>query len=444
MEDLLLDFIKKHQMLVSGQTTILAVSGGVDSVVLSHLFHSSGLKFEIAHCNFLLRGESSDLDEKLVRDLANNLSVPFHTKSFDTEAYANRNQLSIQMAARDLRYAWFAELIGSDANKKIGTAHHQGDIVETTIFNLTKGTGIAGMHGIPLQRDILIRPLLFATKADINKYAQSQSLVWREDESNSSVKYARNLIRQQVVPVLKKINPSLEQSFFKSANRIQQTEDYLSYAISELRSALVSKRGSDIFISFNKLRNIPGAVTVLFELIKEYGFTYDQAVDIMNPNKSSTGALFFSKNKVLNIDRKHIIISAREQQEIHLEVQEGDHVVISEEVKLAFEILPARNIEMDGSSEIAYLDINKLKFPLILRSWKEGDCFYPLGLGGKKKLSDFMIDSKIALNLKRSVLVLVSGNDIAWVVGHRLDDRYKVKAATKEVMKVVLMRVEDA
>lgn len=438
MEDQLLQFIEQNHLLARDQSAILAVSGGIDSVVMAHLFHKLGRHFEIAHCNFSLRGDASNQDEAMVKGLAEKLGVPLQVKSFDTKIYAANNNLSIQMAARELRYNWFNELVDTNKNKKIATAHHQGDVVETMLFNLTKGTGISGLHGILVKRDYLIRPMLFATRADIENYAKEQAIFWREDESNDSTKYARNLIRHKVVPVLRKINPSLAKGFSKTAKRIQQSEEFLTHAVQQLVPTLVSVKNEDVFIARTTLIALPGAEFVLFEMIKEYGFNYDQAQAIITLDNSSCGALFYSSANVLNVDREFFVISPRDHQLVDIKIQEEDQQIKFENTCLTLERIPIDNLSLDPSSKVAFIDQGKLDFPLVLRTWQQGDYFYPLGLGGKKKLSDFMIDSKIALNLKRSVLVLVSGDDIIWVVGHRLDDRYKVENKTKQVLKVVI------
>ncbi len=438
MEDHLQQFIKQNFLLAPGQSTILAVSGGIDSIVMAHLFHQVNLPFEVAHCNFSLRGKASDQDETLVRELALKLDKPIHVKSFDTEGFATNHNLSIQMAARELRYTWFKELASTDQNRKIATAHHQGDVVETMLFNLSKGTGIAGLHGIPVKRDYLIRPMLFATRAAIEQYARDHAIIWREDESNDSIKYARNLIRHKVVPVLNNINPSLEKSFYKSSRRIQQSEEFLMHAIKIVKPTLVSTKNNHVFITRAALKELPGAESVLFELIREYGFSYDQSQGILTAGRASIGSLFYSSTHVLNVDREFLVISPREQNAVNIQIQQAVDKIEVENMRLTLESIARSTVSIESSPKIAYLDQDKLIFPLTLRTWQQGDYFYPLGLGGKKKLSDFMIDSKIALNLKRTVLVLVSGNDIVWVVGHRLDDRYKIEIKTKQVLKLMI------
>jgi tRNA(Ile)-lysidine synthase len=438
MQQKVKQFVAEHDLIVKHQTTVLAVSGGIDSVVMAHVFQQLMFPFEIAHCNFSLRGAASDSDEQFVRSLAQGFGVMLHVRKFDTEKFAKTHRLSVQMAARELRYDWFDELTRRK-NTRIATAHHQGDVIETVIFNLTKGTGIAGLHGIRPLAGNLIRPLLLLTKEDIRDYAGQNSIEWREDASNKSVKYSRNLIRHEVIPILKGINPSLEKSFMKSVQRIKDSEDFLLHQINQLKDELVSEQNGNLLIERQRIAKLPGYVTVLHELIKEFGFNYDQARAMMAVHEQP-GALFYSTNYVLNVDRDYFIISPVSINSVNVLVHQHTDSVKLMGGRLEIEEIEASSLTMESSSDIAYLDKDKLVFPLKVRTWQEGDSFYPLGLGGKKKLSDFMIDSKIALNLKRSVLVLVSGNEIVWVVGHRTDERYKIVRNTKHVYKVVFIK----
>ena len=441
METRLKQFVTAYDLIKDHQTTILAVSGGVDSVVMAYLFYQLKLPFEIAHCNFSLRGEASDKDEEFVRALARKFDVKVHVKKFDTEQFASKNKVSIQMAARDLRYAWFDELLSTSERNRIATAHHQGDMIETMLFNLTKGTGISGLHGMQPLSTKIIRPILFLNRDEIITYANENSIDWREDDSNASVKYARNLIRHEVVPVLKRLNPSLEKAFAKSAKRIKSSEDFMHHQIKLLRGELVAFQNEHIVINRSRLVQLPGAEVVLHELIKEFGFNYDQSCDIISISPDESGALFYSLNHVLNVDRDNYLISSVSIDDVSIKIVESDREVAVMGRNFDIEEVGAEDLTITSSVEIAYLDKNALEFPLTLRTWQAGDYFYPLGLGGKKKLSDFMIDSKIALNLKRSVLVLVSGDQIAWVVGHRIDERYKVQDSTELIYKVVVREV---
>ena len=431
LDQILLPFSQEH--------IILAVSGGVDSVVLAHLLSKTDYSFSIAHCNFKLRGKDSDADEDFVKELAKSLSVEYVSKEFDTLQNSVDNGVSIQMAARTLRYEWFYE-IAKEKQALVATAHHANDTAETIIFNLAKGTGIAGFHGINRIRGIFIRPLLWASKIEIEEYAQKNKISWREDSSNSSDNYQRNLIRQQVVPVLEKINPNFIKAATKTSKRIRETEALVRYGLEQSKVKVES--GDKVLFDIDVLRKLPALSTVLYELLKEYGFSYDQAESI-GAALDSTGALFYSKEYILNIDRSKLIL-ARDKKE------KGTAVVHSEDrsaslgnniYDLARKKAPAYVIS--SNKKIAALDAAKLKFPLLVRYYEEGDSFYPLGMNGSKNLSDFFIDIKMPVIDKPQQQVVVSGSEIVWVVGQRVDNRYKVTSSTKEIFEIQIKKTEE-
>ncbi|MDF9795589.1 tRNA(Ile)-lysidine synthase [Catalinimonas alkaloidigena] len=435
-------FINETNLFTKNTPILLAVSGGVDSAVMADLFAEANFSFAMAHCNFHLRAEESDGDETFVRQLASQYGVECYIQDFDTIDYAEREKMSIEMAARKLRYAWFKSLLSQHNYTYVATAHHKNDVLETVLFNLSRGTGIAGLHGIKPKKGNVIRPLLFADRKQIENYAREKQLLWREDRSNQDEKHRRNLIRRKVIPVLEEVNPNLLQTMEISLERISETEDVFRAVVKDLRSVSVRSDGKDVYLNIKILKNQPGLKVILHELIKEYGFQYHQSREIAEAIKkrehnSQVGKVFDSSTHRLNIDRKELVISSTTDYIASLyEIDGKEHTLQTDEFTLNFSVLDAHKYKIVPLANIAALDHEKLQFPLKLRTWKKGDHFFPLGMNRKKKLSDFMIDLKIPLNLKKRVMVLTSGNDIVWVVGQRIDHRYRVTENTKQVFEI--------
>ena len=412
--------------------TVLAVSGGIDSVVLAYLYHECAIPFSIAHCNFQLRGKESVKDEEFVVALGKKLGVKVLVERFETEKYAHKKGVSTQMAARDLRYDWFKE-VAAELDAKIAIAHHANDVAETMIFNLTKGTGLAGLHGIADKDGFVIRPLLWAKKDEIVDFAEKRNIDWREDQSNESEKYMRNIIRKKVIPELERVNSAFIATNLRNAARIKDAEQFIEYSIEQLK--IIEERDGHIYINKEVLLKLAGSRAVLYYLIKSYGFNYDQVLSIENSYESA-GAIFISDNWVLNIDREYLIISNKEQNLIERLVSNEDKIIEFESFSLQIETLDADTFKIMPDNLVAGLDLDKLTFPLLLRNWQQGDSFSPLGMQGKKKLSDFMIDEKIPVNLKQKILVLVSGKDIVWVIGYRINENFKITSETKRVYQI--------
>ena len=412
--------------------TILAVSGGIDSVVMAYLYRECDRPFSIAHCNFQLREEESMRDEEFVISLGEKMGIKVLVERFETEKYANENGVSIQMAARDLRYNWFKEL-SAEFEANIAIAHHANDIAETMIFNLAKGTGLAGLHGIADTDGIFVRPLLWARKEEIVDFAQVHSIEWCDDHSNESEKYMRNIIRKKVVPELERVNPSFITTNLRNAARIKDAENFMHYAIDQLK--VIQEKGGHIYINKEALLKLPGSRAVLYQLIKSYGFSYEQVVSI-EQSAGGIGAIFLSPQWVLNVDREYFIISKNKQSILEQLVDESDQFIELEAGSLQLTVLSAEPYEIMPDSKIAALDFDKLTFPLLIRNWRPGDYFIPLGMHGKKKVSDFMIDEKVPVNLKPKILVMISGNDIVWVVGHRINENYKITPGTRRIYEV--------
>ena len=412
---------------------LLAISGGLDSVVLAHLFKEAGVSFSMAHCNFLLRGPESDKDEEFVKGLAQDLNVEFHHKSFETIEYAKKHGTSIQMAARELRYSWFAEL-REEVDACLVTAHHANDVAETMLFNLAKGTGIAGLHGIQPFDGQTIRPLLWARKEEILDFARTAGIEWREDHSNEDIKYSRNRIRNKVIPELESINPAFIDAASRTSHRLSDAEDIIDHIIQQ--SNLVREENGRTFINKERLINLPGNSTMLYRLVSGYGFNYDQ-VDSILKSINTSGAIFSTTSWKLNVDRDELIITASSQEEQNtVLIEKGEKSVNYNSRDILLSVKDVNQFELSADSSIAALDLDLLNFPLKVRKWQEGDKFQPLGMTGKKLISDFLIDEKVPVAFKKDEFVVISGDDIVWLVGRRIDDRYKITGNTKSIFEL--------
>jgi tRNA(Ile)-lysidine synthase len=419
---------------------LLAASGGLDSTVLLHLLVKLEYTTAVAHANFQLRGEESEQDEAWVRQLANDFQLPFYTQRFETNNYATENGLSIQMAARQLRYEWFDALCDKLNYDFVATAHHLNDNLETVLLNFTRCAGLAGLQGIPQKKGRIIRPLLPFSRKEMEEYARANRLTWREDSSNNSDDYNRNFIRHHVVSKLKELNPSLEETFGRNNERLHAAGELVRRAFSQLREIYVLQSGDHITIlkSLTGLFQYPAPV--LLELIKDYGFNLDQCIEVALAVPGQPGKRFLSNSHQLVIDRDHLIISARKDKPGEVEIEEGAEDAVLGQLVLNIGKSAAGEIHPEEKSPandrrnkgVAVLDNDKLQYPLLWRTWKPGDSFFPLGMDHRKKISDFLVDNKISMTDKEDVSVLESGGEIAWVVGYRVDNRFKVGDGTKE------------
>ena len=437
-------FIKKNILILSSDKILLTVSGGVDSVVMCNLFHKAGIKFGIAHCNFNLRGEESNDDEKFVEKLAKKYKVPFYGVLFFTQQHAERNKISVQMAARELRYNWFEEIRQKDGYTYIATAHHQDDSIETFFINVIRGTGIAGLHGILPKQGNIIRPLLFATKNEIIEYAAKEKIKYREDSSNASDKYMRNKIRHSIIPVLRELNPKIDSSISTLIKRVQDVEAIYKIEIEKQRLDILSQKEGSICISIEKLKKLNPISSYLYGLLSPFNFNESQIEEIINCLDKESGKQFYSDTHRLIRDRKDLIIdcftkSIVENSHLPPPINYNTASIDSEDFTISFEI-KNREPNINKSLATATLDFDKLVFPLELRKWKQGDTFYPFGMKGKKKLSDYFIDNKVPLNKKENTWLLTSDGKIVWVVGMRIDNRFKITKGTKRIYFVELLK----
>lgn len=434
-------YIQENHLFETPHKILLTISGGIDSIVMFDLFlKSQKYNFAIAHCNFGLRSKESDQDEIFVRSLGKKHDIPVYTQRFDTQTYARQHKISIQMAARDLRYTWFAELLRTERYDLVATAHHKNDVIETVLLNITHGTGIAGLHGIlPKNKDI-IRPLLFARKEEIEKYAQENHLTWREDASNADDKYERNLLRLKVIPLLQKLNPNLENTLEQTVDKLRQTEAVFLRQVAFISEKVCKKVGANYFVDLKVLEIETDNVIVLFHILQEFGFSYLQTKEIWKKRTEHSGKLFESASHSLVKDRNQLVITDKSSIKNTTDIIcKNQKVLHNSLLKLNFEEIERdENFKIDPNPNIAFLDLDKLIFPLELRIWQQGEKFFPLGMKNQRKISDFLIDVKVPLNLKDKVFVLLSHNQIIWLVGHRIDERFKIMPDTQKILKITL------
>ena len=433
------NFIQKENLFLPTQKVLIAVSGGVDSVVLCHLFKASEFDFGIAHCNFQLRGEASDEDAVFVKKLAEELAVPFFEIKFETEAFAAKNKLSIQVAARDLRYDWLEKIRLENGFHYLATAHHQDDSLETVLYNFTKGCGIRGLHGISQKTNYLIRPLLFTHKKAVILFSQKNKIAYREDASNATDKYARNAIRHHVIPLLEKINPALQKTANENIQRLKETEEIFNYAIALLKKEVCEERERQVFIHLEKLKNAPAPPTLLFEMLRPFGFNNDQTSQMLESIDHQSGAIFESSSHQVLLDRDFFIVKKTTQTiDCQVFINKNNAQVKFPEGQLFLEIKNKRPEFFPKEKHIAFFDLEKITFPLTLRKWKAGDVFHPLGMNGqKKKVKDLLTGLKLNRFEKNKTWVLESGGEICWVVGHRMDERFKIREETGQVVEVI-------
>ncbi len=417
---------------------LIACSGGLDSVVLTRLCHVLGMDISLTHCNFKLRGEESDGDQKFVTHLSETLDIPLYIKSFDTEVYAKKNTLSIQLAARELRYDWFRELAGLYKFDYILTAHHTDDSLETFLINLSRGTGIDGLTGIPEINDVFIRPLLPFTREQIYEFATKNDIEWREDRSNSDTKYLRNKVRHDLIPQLKLMNPQFLQNFNKTLEYVNQASEFIKNQTFVIKKELFEVLETDtIKIPINRLRDFGNPRACLYFLLKDYGFkAWDDIEQIIT---AQSGKQIFSETHRLIKDREYLLITPliKEISDCTYKVPEEENIVMIPSGTLKFKEV---NEILDTDLTTIYVDKGKLKYPLIVRKWQEGDYFYPLGMKGKKKLSKYFKDEKLSLLAKERVWLLCSGKEIVWVINYRADNRYKITPQSKELLKITIHR----
>lgn len=425
--------LENNLNMLDGSRLLLAISGGLDSVVLAHLCHKLQLNVSLAHCNFNLRAAESDADENFVLQLAEDLNMEVFIESFETETYAKEEGVSIQMAARQLRYTWFHELAEQLKFDYILTAHHADDNLETFLINLTRGTGLEGLTGIPEVSGKIVRPLLPFSRDSLEVYAIGEHMAWREDSSNASTKYLRNKLRHDIIPILKQMNPQLLQNFQNTISNLQDSQDLIDDNLVKIQRKITTVDDGQIKFDIEKIKKLSKPKAYLYQLLKDFNFTaWNDVVKLLD---AQSGKQVFSPTHRLLKDREFLLLSEikSECEEDPISIQKTD-----KEVAVPFGTLRFKNVAAitKTAKHSVYVDTEKLVFPLILRKWQEGDVFYPLGMKGKKKLGKYFKDIKLSLIEKEQVWILVSGANVVWVVGKRADDRFKVTENTTQILKI--------
>ncbi|RPD96607.1 tRNA lysidine(34) synthetase TilS [Aureibaculum marinum] len=414
---------------------LVAISGGIDSVVLTELLYKLDYNISLAHCNFQLRGLASNQDEAFVNALAGKLQLSIVTKKFNTKAFAKKEKLSIQLAARELRYNWFAFLLQEYKFDYLLTAHHADDNLETFLINLSRGTGLDGLLGIPEQNQNSIRPLLPFSRNQIEQYAKANNITWREDSSNSETKYIRNKLRHDVIPALKEINPQFLEAFSNTILNLKETQKIVANSVNTIKQkVIVSEKKGIVKLDIEALYKIPHSNAYLYELLKEYNFTAWN--DIYKLLTAQSGKFVLSNTHRILKDRKHLLVSP-----IDCNSEPNFYSVDSLQKSIRtdsfeFSVTPVSSYSTKINSNMVFIDSDKINWPLTIRKWQEGDYFYPFGMQGKKKLSKFFKDKKLSVIEKENCWVLTSDAAIVWVIGYRLDERFKISESTTSILQL--------
>ena len=437
MKNKFLKYIEKNKLAEKSEKILVGVSGGRDSIFMAEMFIKTGFDITIAHTNFSLRGEESDKEEVFVKDYAAKNNLQFHSIKFDTKAYASENKISIQMAARQLRYSWFDELIEENNYTKVAIAHNRNDTVETFFINLMRGTGIKGLKGISNKKGNIIRPVLWADRKDITKYLEDNNIKWKDDSSNDSDKYQRNFIRHNIIPKIEEIEPDFVSRMQANMRALTKINKVYENEVKHRKSKIFVRQLDKILVNIDMLKKLDPLDTYLFEFIREYDYSYEQVLELIDMLDSSSGKQILSKSHRIVKDRDFLIITnltAKNEEEYI--IQKG-MIHMKAPLHIHFDILNNINFEVPKNKEIASFDCHKLEFPLKLRKWKNGDTFMPLGMKNFKKLSKFFIDEKFSLVDKENTWILTTANDnIIWVVGHRIDNRFIIDDRTEKIFSI--------
>jgi tRNA(Ile)-lysidine synthase len=433
MKEQFLRHVGKSGLFTKEDKILLAVSGGLDSMVMFDLFLNCGFTIGVAHVNFQLRGNESDADTKLVEDICKQKNIPCYTARVDTKSYAAENNLSTQVAARELRYSWFQEVMGKNGYTRLATAHHRNDNLETILLNITRGTEL---KTIPQKNDYIVRPLLPFPRQALESYANEKALTWRDDSSNATDLYPRNFIRHHVVPRLKELNSSFEESAGRTIDHLALLRELFDDSIERIKTKVIRMDGDRVVITkqFERESSQPGLL--LFELIKVYDFNVSQCYDVVSALHGEPGKIFLSPGYKLVIDRNDLIIDRHEKFWEATTITQHQTEAGLGSWTLSFE--QTSNLKIEKDNFVALFDKDLVKFPLTWRVWQAGDFFYPLGMEHKKKLSDFLIDLKLSRADKDYVTVLESAGEIVWVVGYRIDNRFKITSKTNAALRVTL------
>jgi len=440
--------IRKKRLLDKNSRVLVACSGGVDSMTVMDILSKLGYSTGLAHCNFELRGKESDDEQVFAEKYALEKEIPFFTINFNTRQFATKNKLTIQEAARFLRYTWLEEVRNSNDYTHIVTAHHQDDQAETILQHIIRGTGLQGLQGIPVKNGHIIRPLLPFSRREILEHAHACQVPWMEDSSNAEIKYERNFIRHEIIPMLEKLNPACSRSIYTMGERMREAACLQEEWIGRILKKNIRVKGNSTSLSIGFLQQNTASATILYYWLKAAGFSSEQLPDIMDSlDSGNSGLVFNSATHRLLKDRKHLFLfaeNAEKQNRILFPTLTDQMRFNNLEIKCSS--LPLSEWNMKKSPRFAYFDAEKIQWPIMLRSWEEGDYFYPFGMGkrhssekaGKKKLSKYFKDEKLSAYQKENAVLLLSGDRVMWLLGHRIDDRFKVTEKTKTVLKMTI------
>ncbi|NBC82099.1 MAG: tRNA lysidine(34) synthetase TilS [Bacteroidetes bacterium] len=431
------DYITEHTLFNFSDSVLVAVSGGIDSMCLLHSLRKLNINIGVAHCNFHLRGHESDADEAFVRHYCQQFQIPLYVKSYDTDTYSKQQRISVQEAARELRYSWFDELMNTHNYRAVAVAHNKDDVVETILLNLARGTGLKGLTGIKPKLNYVVRPFLFASRHEIVEYVSNEQIPFREDSSNAETKYARNKLRHEIIPKFREINPKFTENVLNASEILNDIDIHLEKDMELFRSAYVSKQHQMTIIDHRNFMQAPFWMKYTF--LKDYGFHANQINNITRSvMQEKPGNLFLSDEYELLVDRQQCVIrkiQPKEHAVIHLH---ENQYVLNHPIHLSWEILDRnKNFSVSSAPHIAMVDYNTITFPLKIRKWKKKDSFHPLGMHNSKKLSDFFIDRKISRFEKENIWLLTNQQDqIIWIINYRIDDRFKITSRTNQVLKM--------
>ncbi len=431
------EHVRDEQLFNISTRLIVAFSGGLDSVVLCHLLHKAGFQFTAAHVNFQLRGEESFRDEEFVQKFCSEYSIPLEVLHADTVTIAESNGESIQQAARNIRYEWFDQLASVHNESRILTAHHADDNIETLLLFFFRGTGIRGMTGIPVRNRNICRPLLCFTRSEIHEYAKDNDLTWVEDSSNSESKYTRNFLRNKIIPLLEEAMPGAKENLLHNIDRFQQVQELYDQSIALHRKRLLENDGKQTRIAILKLLKSSPLSTIIFECLRHFGFSPSQVPEVITLCASANGSYIASSTHRIIRNRKWLIVAPlADTSSTYFTIERDEKEFEFGDAIIELKLIDRTKFQLDTSAATAQLDFSKMRFPLLLRKWKQGDYFYPLGMKKKKKISRFLIDQKLSRPEKEEQWVLESDRKIIWVVGRRIDERFKVTDSTKEVYRI--------
>lgn len=434
------DYIKQEKLFESNDKILLAVSGGVDSVVLSELMYRIGAHFDIAHCNFHLRPGDCDRDESFVKSLSQKLGKDCYVRGFDTMQFAKDHKLSVEDAARKLRYDFFEEISQSYGYKYIATAHHRDDSTETFFLNLLRGTGISGLHGILPKNGNVIRPLLPFSRKEIEQFAEENRIDYVTDSTNSSLKYKRNQVRLRLMPLLREISPAIDDVMVGNINRLREVEQVYKKSVKATTEALVRKENYGYSVRIEDVKGLCPRRTLLFEILKQFDCSSTLVDELLANLDSSSGKKFYTPTHRIVKDRDVLMISPLEEKDDCPRVIADVETLVSDPICLRFS--KEDSVESFKSpKEIALMDLDKVHFPLKLRHWRDGDRFTPFGMKGSKLLSDYFSDNHFSIVKKEQQWILCDNNDeIIWIVGERMSESVRITPSTSQILIIQYLK----